>query len=207
MTNETSNKPKPMTSSLRLGEDSIVGPNGESVATLLDFWRWSASNVLENTLRGVFAEFIVACSLGVHKKQRVEWEPFDLLSDENVRIEVKSAAYVQAWEQTHFSAISFDIRPTSLWDKKTRTYSATKERRSDLYIFCVLGCSDSWDVDPFELCQWAFYILPTSQLELKVPKQKTISLARLEKLGAAKCNYSQIGNEVLCVGTEQIKAI
>lgn len=134
---------EPITPIRKRGNEPIIGPCGGSISTLIEFWQWSASNILDNTLRGVFAEFLVARSLGIHHQHRVEWEPFDLRSNEGVRIEVKSAAYVQAWEQKQFSTISFDISPTSSWDKQTKRYSETKQRRSDLYIFCLLGSPDS----------------------------------------------------------------
>jgi len=46
---------------------------------LNDFWRWSASDLLSNTQRGILAEFIVAKALDIKTDgPRVEWEPFDL---------------------------------------------------------------------------------------------------------------------------------
>ena len=206
MANETPRTSEPKTSCRKHGKEAIIGLSGDSISTLMEFWQWSASNILENTLRGVFAEFLVACSLGVHHKHRVEWEPFDLLSNEGVRIEVKSAAYVQAWEQNQFSTISFDISPTSSWDKQTKRYSETKQRRSDLYIFCLLGSPDSWDVNPLDLNHWTFFTLETTQLDTKLPTQKRISLSRLERLGAKKCNYSQLADAVLSASVKQNEA-
>ena len=47
---------------------------------LNDFWRWQSSDLLNNALRGVLAEFIVAKALGIDTNgPRFEWEPFDLL--------------------------------------------------------------------------------------------------------------------------------
>ena len=47
---------------------------------LNDFWRWQSSDLLNNALRGVLAEYIVAKALGIETNgPRVEWEPFDLL--------------------------------------------------------------------------------------------------------------------------------
>ena len=44
------------------------------------------------------AEYIVAKALGIRDTKRVEWDPYDLEIDD-VKVEVKSAAYVQTWEQ------------------------------------------------------------------------------------------------------------
>ena len=47
---------------------------------LNDFWRWQSSDLLNNTLRGVLAEYIVAKALGIKTNgPRVDWEPYDLL--------------------------------------------------------------------------------------------------------------------------------
>lgn len=40
--------------------------------TLLDFWRWAASDLVGNALRGILAEYIVACALDVPQSVRVE---------------------------------------------------------------------------------------------------------------------------------------
>lgn len=206
MSIESPRMSEPITPIRKHGNEPIIGPCGGSVSTLIEFWQWSASNILDNTLRGVFAEFLVARSLGIHHQHRVEWEPFDLRSNEGVRIEVKSAAYVQSWEQTKFSKISFGIGPTSSLDKKTKLYSETRQRHSDLYIFCLLGSPESWEVNPLNLNHWTFFLLETKLLDAKLPTQKRISLSRLERLGAKKCNYSQLPDAVLSASVKQNEA-
>ena len=65
---------------------------------LTDFWRWSCSDLISNTARGVLAEFIVARALGLAEDGvRDEWARFDLCTPEGVKVEVKSAAYIQSW--------------------------------------------------------------------------------------------------------------
>lgn len=50
-----------------------------------------------NTVRGVIAEFLVASALGISGDMREAWSPFDLLTEDGIKIEVKSSAYVQQW--------------------------------------------------------------------------------------------------------------
>ena len=77
---------------------------------LLDFWQWSASDLVSNTMRGVLAEYIVAEALGIAGKTvRNEWGAFDLQTNENIKVEVKSAAYVQSWRQERHSVIQFGV--------------------------------------------------------------------------------------------------
>ena len=77
---------------------------------LLDFWRWSASDLVGNTARGILAEYLVAQALGSTQPTRNEWLPFDVLSAGGVRVQVKSAAYLQSWYQPKPSRIAFSIQ-------------------------------------------------------------------------------------------------
>ena len=58
----------------RIADDAPVGHS----MTVLDFWRWSASDLLSNTMRGIVAEYIVAKALGLTDQPREEWRAYDL---------------------------------------------------------------------------------------------------------------------------------
>lgn len=74
-------------------------------ATVADFWRFALPDLRMNNARGWLAEFLVARALGVDAV-RVEWDDFDVIWGD-VKIEVKSSAYLQSWAQTKPSAIKF----------------------------------------------------------------------------------------------------
>lgn len=160
--------------------------------TLLDFWRWSASDLVSNATRGVLAEFIVASALGIGGRVRAEWDAFDLLTDEGIKIEVKSAAYLQSWYHKKLSAISFGIRPTKFWSGETNEPCAGLKRRADIYVFCLLNHKKKDSLDPLDLDQWEFYILRARVLNEKYPAQKTIGLASLLKLKPCAAKYDEI---------------
>lgn len=44
-------------------------------------------------MRGVVAEFLVACDLGIVDGFRAEWGPWDLETKSGIKVEVKSSAY------------------------------------------------------------------------------------------------------------------
>jgi hypothetical protein len=46
--------------------------------TVGDFWAWAYSDILNNTDRAIFAEFVVGTALGVTDAPRVEWDAVDL---------------------------------------------------------------------------------------------------------------------------------
>ena len=86
------------------GDEHIMFDGMPTGYLLSDFWAWSSSDLLNNTLRGHFAEFIVSASLGLNlKRPQADWAPYDVYypmdKRSGIRIEVKSAAYLQAWEQ------------------------------------------------------------------------------------------------------------
>ena len=80
--------------------------NGEELPfDVSAFWRWSSSDLLGNALRGVLAEFIVASALGITERPREEWDAYDLITPSGLKVEVKSSAYLQSWQQTKLSKI------------------------------------------------------------------------------------------------------
>ncbi|MED5815792.1 hypothetical protein VST63_25825 [Mycolicibacterium sp. 050232] len=153
-----------------------------------DFLGWAYHDLLTNTTRGVLAEYIVAKALGIGDTKRLEWDKHDLDID-GVGVEVKSAAYVQTWEQTRSSVIEFSIGPAKGWDARTNTYAPSAGRSADVYVFCLLEGEDREHIDPLEVAQWTFYVLPTSVLNRKVPTQKRIRLGPLLALGPDQCTY------------------
>ncbi len=163
--------------------------------SLLEYWQWFASDLVSNTMRGVLAEFIVASALGLTQNNRKEWDAYDLITQDGIKIEVKSAAYLQSWNQKELSNISFNIKPTHAWNAETGEYSKDKKRSADIYVFCVLNHKDQKTLDPLNLDQWDFYILPTSVINVECGNQKTISLNRLIKLKPYKAQYDDIASQ------------
>jgi len=169
--------------------------------SLLHFWQWSSSEILGNTLRGILAEFIVSMDLGCNTDIREEWDDYDLLSLDNIKVEVKSASYLQSWKQDKLSKISFGIQPTYGWDAVTKRSDKELKRQSDVYVFCVLAHKDKLTVDPLNLAQWDFYIVSTKTLDKSIPKQKTITLNALQKFDPIKCKFGKINDAIRSVNT------
>ena len=154
--------------------------------SLLDFWRWSVSDILSNATRGRFAEFIVATAINIEKTAlRDEWSAYDLETPDGIKLEIKSAAYLQSWFQKRPSKISFSTRAASYWDSLTNALSIEKQRHADVYVFCLLHHMDKATVDPLNLNQWEFYVLATKELNEYTGSQNSISLAALQKLTSA----------------------
>lgn len=158
---------------------------------LNDFWAWSSSDLLNNTLRGALAEFLVASAIGVDtSRARQDWTPYDLLSPSGRKIEVKCSAYIQSWNTDRLSKIQFSIRPARSWDSEN-DFSDEVKRWSDLYVFCLYASKDRNET-PLHLEQWEFYLLPTSVLDNQCKGQKSISLGSLLSLSPIKTTYENL---------------
>jgi hypothetical protein len=162
-----------------------------------DFWGWSSSDLMSNTFRGRVAEFLVAQALGVADGVRDEWDPWDLTSKTGTKVEVKSSAYVQSWAQRKLSAPSFNIAPSRFWNAATDVTETEAKRHADVYVFALLTHRDRLTVEPLDVRQWAFYVLPTRVLNAALPTQKNIGLSALEKLGACRCEFEGLDAAVL----------
>ncbi|MDR0682549.1 MAG: hypothetical protein LBG15_11990 [Dysgonamonadaceae bacterium] len=113
--------------------------------------------------------------------KKLEDKQGEYSSDGKIKIEVKSASYIQAWRQTNLSTIRFSIRKTRRLFPDTNTYSDLK-RHSDLYVFCLLKHKDRETINPLKLEQWEFYVVKTAVLDEKYKNQISISLNDLQKL-------------------------
>ena len=160
---------------------------------VVDFWAWAYSDLLSNANRGVFAEFIVGAALDALEGMRLEWDAYDL-TYQNRKIEVKSSAYLQTWQQNKLSTISFDIAPKRGWDAQTNVLSDEISRAADIYVFCLFAAQDSEQANVLDLTQWEFYVLPVHVLN-ELGGQKRISLNPLRKL-CDPVPYSQLRQTV-----------
>jgi len=165
--------------------------------SVLNFWQWSASQLAANNLRGHLAEFLVAQALGLADGQRVEWDSYDLVTESGIKVEVKSSAYLQSWDQSELSKIGFGIAETQAWDEKQGRRTTESQRNSDVYVFCLVDTKDQSQLDITDTAQWKFYVTRTSELNTKLGAQKRLSLGRLETLRHEKCSFSGI-HESIC---------
>lgn len=146
---------------------------------VLDFWRWAFSDLRMNSIRGVLAEYIVARLLDIPLLARGAWESYDLKTPDEITIEVKSAAYLQAWEQLKPSQIVFSGLRTRSWTPQAGY--GEECYGSDIYVFCLLAEQDPHRFDPLDLDQWQFWLLPQIQVVALCNNGKSLSLTRLQR--------------------------
>ncbi|MGD9581582.1 MAG: hypothetical protein AB7V50_09435 [Vampirovibrionia bacterium] len=163
---------------------------GTEDITIKDFWQWAYSDVMSNRNRSILGEFLVASALDITNTPRIEWDYYDL-KYKDLKIEVKTSAYVQSWHQNKLSTISFDISKKKAWYPETNTYSEKADRYSDVYIFCLYKNTDKTMTNILDVSNWEFYVVPVSFISEKFNDQKSLRLKKLQSLTTA-INYNDL---------------
>jgi hypothetical protein len=183
---------------IKNGEENLIFAGKNTKYKLLDFWKWSVSDLLSNATRGIFAEFIVATAMEIDltNEARDEWSEYDLETWEwgKIKIEVKSSSYLQTWDQKNYSNIIFSIK------KKGKTSIAKEKnifiRPSDVYVFCLLDHKDKKTVNPLNMDQWSFYVVSTNTINNIFKERNSISINSLENI-TEKIRYNQLKEKII----------
>lgn len=155
-------------------------------ADVLDFWSWAFSDLRQNNVRGHLAEYIVGLALNIQLSVRSSWDDYDLLVPAGklvrgaVRVQVKSAAYLQAWGQRRLSAITFGglrRRPFPWSEAQGFVLGEKKCPKADVFVFAIETAREHEGYNPLEIDQWTFRVLPAHLIT-----QDTLSLGTLSKL-------------------------
>ncbi|GAA2626384.1 hypothetical protein [Streptomyces axinellae] len=162
---------------------------------VVDFWRFAMSNLKMNNVRGYCAEFLVHRALG-STSPREEWAGHDAETEDGTRIEVKTSAYLQAWDQRRLSTIQFTGLRSKLWNPRTgeadkATYNA------DVYVFSVQTARSHEEYDPLDLAQWEFHIVPGSVLVAL--NQKSMALSTVRKHSGGAVGFHGLGDAIRAV--------
>lgn len=171
-------------------------------ATVQDFWRFAMSDLRMNNARGYLAEFLVAQALGLRDVRRVEWDAYDLLLDERVKVEVKSSAYLQAWAQKQLSRIEFAGLRGRRFDPEHGYDPAGPQLNAHVYVFCVQTATNHETLDALDLAQWQFFVVPASALE-EAHIGARVRLSVLETLVPGPTPWSELRQAVLAAAEGQ----
>ena len=185
------------------GNEPIHRGGTQTGVCVLDFWRWTSSDLLGNAVRGRLVEYLVAVDLGIADGVREEWVAYDLDAPGGIKVEVKSAAYVQTWHQDKPTDIQFQISPTLGWDPDTGQYGDERKRHADVYVFALLGEEDETEVDPSDVANWRFYVLPTRVLNSELGDQGTMVLNRLLSLEPEEVGFGEIKEAIERAAVQQ----
>jgi hypothetical protein len=93
---------------------------------------------------------------------------------------VKSAAFLQSWQQNRPSRFVFDISLKKAWYADTNTSSSEPIRAADCYIFCLYPETDHENANILDIPSWQFFVLSKEAIDQEFKEQKTVSLKRLQ---------------------------
>ena len=161
-----------------------------------DFWKWAYSDLLQNTTRGVLAEYIVAVLLNVDNTPRNPWLPFDLRLKDGTTVEVKTMSRLQAWAQKQLSEPKVVISEKRSWDPDTGIMEQNPSLNADIYVICYFTSEDHSDADPLNLDQWNFFVLDKKEVADVLKKSKSISLKALNKMNKRSLKAHELPSEV-----------
>jgi hypothetical protein len=183
---------RPPEPELLTGDEQIPGTG----TTLRDFWAWTMSDLRANTVRSSLAEFLVARAVGADLRPRVEWDAYDVLTPDRIRLEVKCGAYLQAWAQSRLSTVTFSGLKARAWSSE-EGYGLAESYNADAYVFAVVTATEHGAYDALNLDQWSFWVLPRSVVA--ATGQRSIRLSRVEALAGPPVPYWELSARVRTV--------
>jgi hypothetical protein len=102
---------------------------------------------------------------------------------------------LQSCAQKELSRISFGTPRTLTWDADGGVFAGVAQRHAQVYVSVLLAHTDKATVDPLDLAQGVFYVLPTAVLNGLTRSQHSITLKTLEGLTAA-VSFGELLQEV-----------
>jgi len=161
-------------------------------ASVKDFWTYAMSDLRMNNVRGYLAEFLVAKAVGA-TGSRIEWDAYDIFTPEGIRVEVKSAGYLQTWAQRRLSRISFGSMKGRTWAPETGE-SAEATLNADVYVFAIQTATSHDAYDPLDVDQWQFYVVGRAAIE--TTGYSSIGLPTLRILSDGPVEYADLADAV-----------
>lgn len=158
--------------------DSVIGPTSLANLTLLDFWRWAFSDLCDDDIKGVFAEWLVHRLIGTQSSRRISWANSDVITS-GVRIEVKATSYWQSWKVLDemgqpYSNPLYDVPPDDSAIRfgglaardavRVADQSKLRQLKSQIYVFAFQHERDISRWNAMDLSQWEFYVICAEEL-------------------------------------------
>ncbi|PXA68302.1 hypothetical protein [Cryobacterium arcticum] len=177
-----------------IGNNSFVGMPGE--ARVQDFWQFALGDLRMNNARGYLAEFLVGKALGIEPLIRIEWDSFDLLFGD-ITIEVKSSAYLQAWDQRRISTLSFSGLKGTRYNPRAPLGGEDplgKRYNAMVYVFCVQTATTHEAYNPLDVSQWEFHVV--RRRALAATGLQSLGIGRVRKLSEGTTVWADLAAKV-----------
>ncbi|MFE1405001.1 hypothetical protein ACFW5D_15330 [Streptomyces sp. NPDC058770] len=173
------------------GGEVFRSPDAGTV-TVLDFWRYAMPDLRTNTTRGLLAEFLVHRAVGAEQRN-AEWESFDVLAPDGLKIEVKTSAYLQAWGQRRLSEIRFSRLRGRIWTPEDGD-AAEQSYNADVYVFALHTARTHAAYDPLDVGQWCFHV--ASRAVVEATGQASLGLTSVRRLCGEPVGYGELAERI-----------
>ena len=107
------------------------------------------------------------------------------MTPSGIKVEVKSSSYLQTWYQEKPSNVRFGINKTLEWLPESNEFAVPSRRHADVYVFCLISQLDKQLLNPFDLSQWEFFVVKTSDINTIYGDRKSIGLRQVQALSAS----------------------
>ena len=166
---------------------------------LQSFRNWALGNLVNNEIRGTFAEWLVGRALDAIADGDVRqgWDAYDLLYGD-AKVEVKASGLSQSWNLYKRSNPRFDVAPrrwTWLASIDRWIENDPPARPADVYVFCLHAPVPATNANVSDPAKWKFWVVSRLTLDDQLGKQKSVGLATLDRL-AERIRWSDIKAEV-----------
>lgn len=188
--------PDALTPRRRTGRERFHRAGKPMPARLLHFWQWAYSEVCHDEVRKLIAEYLVGMALDTLADNRADWDAWDVRTASGLKIEVSSAGYLQSWQQPTLSPIWFDIAPPQGGDPRAAQAPRPIERSADVYVFALHAHQDKDTLDPLDVAQWRFFVVPTHLLDQRHPHRKRLGLESVQRLVIRSVEHAELAREV-----------
>ncbi len=106
---------------------------------------------------------------------------------------MKSAAYLQAWEQARLSSITFGGLRARTWSP-IDGYSTDGSYNADGYVFALHTAKEHARYDALDVDQWSFWVLPAASIA--ATGQRSIRLSVVEEMAGPPVTYAGLADRI-----------
>lgn len=188
-------QPRILTGREKLHVAGVPYADADGGATVLDFWKWAFSDLLLDTTRGKFAEFLVAWLIGEGGHSPPITTEYDVEGKDGLRIEVKSTAYRQRWLSTTDRNTAPAFSGFKRYRYVDRRPVGKRDYLADVYVLALLAETDQGRVDPTNLAQWEFFVLSKEELRKASGDKGALSLTRV-RAAVSPCRAQELASRI-----------
>ena len=166
--------------------------------TVTQFREWALADLKSPTTKGMIAEYLVRCAIGLDSAPALDWDHIDIRT-ESGSIEVKSASALSSGPTPQPAKPKFGIAIKNSWDAAANNWAPhdPTRRHADIYVFCLHNELDPQQAHPLDTAQWQFWVVTSAMINKECGHNaKTVSVGPLKKMTQA-VSFQSLKNSVM----------